>query len=234
MSLGDLVGKSIDYVSSSVKKGIGYASLGAVLAFGGVSCGGTEEAGETGSVCVSNDDCKGARECIDGVCGSGSDEGDRCGNSPLYGKYLWNVGNCEGGAIDPLGEDCTTIFTGDRAEEGMRVKVEVYDSECTYTIDDRKVEFTLARDFPCSEAYVSEIDYNINEMVKTPSPERCELYKCALVVDEFLFVGKNEEGVSLYDNLFKIYTSPWSGTSSCREKAWNETWKTECFVETGP
>ena len=70
MSLGDLVGKSIDYVSSSVKKGIGCASLGAVLAFGGINCG--TEAGETGSPCSTATDCKGDRDCIDGVCGESS------------------------------------------------------------------------------------------------------------------------------------------------------------------
>src|SRR3989344_1329788 len=36
-----------------------------------------------------------------------------CGNSPLTGKYLWNVGNCESGAERPANTECKLYLTSD-------------------------------------------------------------------------------------------------------------------------
>ncbi|MEW5897254.1 MAG: hypothetical protein AB1668_06165 [Nanoarchaeota archaeon] len=69
--------------------------------------------------CTKDTDCREPRVCdsdlgycVDANGSSGSSSGNPqgyCGNSPLYGKYLWFVGNCEDGgwgSAKPFDENC--------------------------------------------------------------------------------------------------------------------------------
>ena len=95
------------------------AVLSIALAVGSYSCGGTEETGETGSVCVSNDDCKGGRECVDGKCGSpGEGEGEGrndkskqlCGRVWLDCEGLRNANYQVGNSYDNCLQESSTFF----------------------------------------------------------------------------------------------------------------------------
>ncbi len=80
MALNDLLGKIL---------------LIGSLAVGSAYCGN----GEGGNPCRSDADCKGERICVAGTCSGGDDggnDGDRCGNSPFYGKHLWEITMCFG------------------------------------------------------------------------------------------------------------------------------------------
>src|SRR3989344_175018 len=70
-------------------------------------------ASEAGSpaYCSKDTDCKGDRICDKGVCvdSQESSSPNPCGNSPLYGKFLWEFSSCKGSLH--MREDCVVGAT---------------------------------------------------------------------------------------------------------------------------
>jgi hypothetical protein len=105
------------------------ALIAALAAAPVYSCGGDERDHFGGSSgCADDSDCKGDRICIDGRCEyEGGSSDDRCGNSPIYGKYLWEIGGCES-AIHMKKNCKVDIYVSD----DHRGVVDVLNDECDY------------------------------------------------------------------------------------------------------
>ncbi|MBI2662255.1 hypothetical protein HYX11_02240 [Candidatus Woesearchaeota archaeon] len=107
-----------------IKKAV--VSLGLVMSLGCAS----EVGNPNSSYCSKDMDCKGDRICSKGVCveqsgyGGGEKSNNKCGNSPLYSKYLWEISGCKGSFH--MREDCV-VGGSDYNEDGYN-----YDSGYTY------------------------------------------------------------------------------------------------------
>src|SRR3989338_10002044 len=108
-----------------------------------LSACGSEEAKDIPSLCHEDSDCSdgkfcgydsnyGAERCLGpgsfdgegGNGGAGKAGGsapmplDACGNSPLNGRYFWDIGNCESGSITPGDlQTCTLRYQSDHQGE---------------------------------------------------------------------------------------------------------------------
>ena len=213
MALNDLLGRLL---------------LGATLAAGSMyGCGG---AGSSGMPCQSDTECKEERMCVEGRCASPTDSGDdRCGNSPLNGKYLWDVGNCETGAVTGGNPQSCTFemqgdFNGTVHYEGNKITIGEHG---TYELKNRFSEDELIKgEFP---------EEGVNTLIErclkyNNRQELIEAYQCALSLDSGLLISKGTMGICLIDNLSKIRDDPWPGSQdACQAEEYQKPWYTDCF-----
>lgn len=215
MSLVEIIKESLN---SSVKR---LVHLVVVSAIGSISsfaagCG----ANETEKNCTKDSDCKGDRICDSdlGYCvdanggSSGSSSGGNpqgyCGNSPLYEKYLWKVGNCKLGSKKPFGKDCKSYIFGKDGVEDV----------CTYnglTIDcDGEPDYTLilTRDLFC---------YNVI------STELCDKIQCAIQHDSNIYT--REGHINSNSSLYAFRPVSWPGEDACWTQIKTEEWYNSCF-----
>lgn len=176
------------------------------------SCGGDE----TSKACVSDTECNGDdRICVDGKCeygggkdDSGSGEDGPCGNSPLNGKYLWDIGSCQGGSISPgdlasctleyamaaMGVDGPTEMPN---LEGARV-YKYFGNTIHFGIEGVN-DYTLSREFSCSSAHPED-------------QPLCSSVQCTFRKDSGFYLliplPPNDNGpLRLKSNLWKIDTT---------------------------
>ena len=99
---------------SFVKAGIPAVSLAVVPIYGSMTAG----CGEEEQPCDTTADCDADRYCsAEGVCVGSGYEGTEenipenpCGNSPVFGKYLWEINSC--GWSMHMGDDCVVGAKG--------------------------------------------------------------------------------------------------------------------------
>ena|SRR3989338_6523677 len=198
-----------------------------------LSACGSEEAKDIPPLCYEDSDCSrgkfcgydsnyGAERCLGtgssngegGNGGSGNTGGsaslpsDACGNSPLNGKYLWNVGNCESGAITPGDpETCTFQF---RAEDDE-----------IFLIHYRGLELgpnKLVREIAYSDLMPYEEDVCSHGAASGDSEDvraAVDRSNCILSLDSNLFVLVGQR-TCLTNNLDIIMPEPYTNTPSCR------------------
>lgn len=208
------------------------AVFGLALAVSPVySCGGEEAA--TG--CQKDSDCKGSGVCVENACeeayansgDSGSEEGP-CGNSPLNGKYLWEVGDCESGPVGKGNtEQCTYQLENRFCPGVLAPKPDEY--ECAVgEYDSTTISFyppendsflqrilTLHRGFSCIDISPSDQGW-------------CDEYTCALQKDEKLYVLSENGVMSL--RLWQLHDTPQDYLQYCGGKADTAPFQ-ECFPD---
>ncbi len=83
--------------------------IGRIALIGGLSLFGYNcDSSSDPASCIKDTDCKENRICESGKCVEGktsSKVSNPCGNSPVYGKHLWEISDCDGGIH--FREDCT-------------------------------------------------------------------------------------------------------------------------------
>ncbi|MBI2146643.1 hypothetical protein HYU22_04860 [Candidatus Woesearchaeota archaeon] len=160
----------------------------------------------------------------------GSGGGRACGNSPLTGQYLWNVGNCEMGAERPADRDCNLYLASD--DDLLQ-----FSYQGLTLMNDRGDHARLLRNFSCDDVCSDSTPEEITR--------KCNNYQCALERDIGLYVVESGvnlcdeaghcditcQGVGLVDNLWVIKNSPWPGTEECRSM---ELYDRSCFSGGGP
>ena len=126
-----------------------------------------------------------------------------CGNSPLYGRYLWEVGGGEVGTLRPLGPDCTLDIGKSKKSFVATVRgttIAIESKRKAWTI------FELTRDFDCARA--DPKSYRSQE----EKQRRCRNYRCALALDRNLYAARNAKGeYRLVDSLFYVTDRPFPG-----------------------
>ncbi len=127
----------------------------------------------------------------------------KCGNSPLFGRYLWEVGGGEVGTIRPLGADCTLDIGKSKKSFVATVR------GTTIAIESkrgRRAIFELTRDFDCARA--ERRSYRSQEQKQ----RRCRSYQCALALDPNLYAARNAKGeYRMIDSLFYVTDRPFPG-----------------------
>ena len=219
MALTDLLGSAL--------RG---AALG--LAMYVSSCGGSSPS----MGCQRDTDCYAPRVCMEGYCedrNGGGEENNNgnstCGNSPLVGKYLWGVDDCQGGTIHPFDTSC----------------------HGTLEVDDPAGTFDVDIEYHGTTLYLSSNHININnghqtielrrtltesDLVDNGRPgsdcgglsdlSQLNFYQCLLSqVQRFYvaFTAENGKQCLEYVSLFEIRDEPWPGTARCREILPDET-----------
>ena len=144
--------------------------------------------------------------------GDGDDSGQNtdglvCGASPISGRHLWNVGNCETGAVTPLDEPgCRFTLCGANARES---------SECAgdklFDVDVDGSRAEISRDGVILERvrYERELDCSAEPAA---TRARCEKFKCQLAVRDDLYVQRfvdRDPSEQIYaDGLHMVRTGP--------------------------
>lgn len=180
-----------------------------------LNCGGQEE---KPAGCETDYDCRKPRICQEGKCeytGNGSGgEGEEgpCGNSPLNGKYLWEVTDCIMGTTEPFASDCTgqppLEFTG-------RTIYNLYSRDDSYEL--------LRSGFQCSELE----DGIMNGVGRE---EICLSYRCVFSYDPSIYVERKATTgtIPLKEGLWKLADTPWPGSESCKQQIRSTSWYVNC------
>ena len=173
--------------------------------------------------CQDDYDCREPRVCVQGYCegGNGDNDGNgSCGNSPLVGKYLWLVDNCQGGSVRPFDTSCQGTL---ELVDGKRVDIEY--SGTTLRLGSQRIEL---------RRMITESDLSPDDVCGSFNSDFSR-YQCALSQDKQLylaFTSENEKRcLEDYSTLFKIEDEPWPGRASCLQIITDEAWFTECFSQ---
>ena len=212
-------------LSDLIKKHYVVGILGLALA----SCG--DERTETPTPCQSDVECKGDRVCVEGYCkdSAGDDvteddnSTDACADSPLTGKYLWNISHCYEGSKTPF-QNCRgrmgyyTDF-GEVREPEIEVR---YDGLTIYSGERRMElvkEFSLAdinpRGATCYDDYIRSFG---EEGLQTLVEGDHRLIHCVLSNHPELYYSKINGEVcndEFNSDFYQIRTMPWPGKEEC-------------------
>ena len=143
-----------------------------------------------------------------------------CSESPLIGHFIWNIGNCESGSVEPLGADCKTRF----AYENQPRKYEVHFQDQTLYLPAARnavEKLTLTREFQCPEekdlhAWVhaglsADIARKSPSNWKEETQRLCTLLQRLVASNENIYLGM-EEGQAMPQpgRIFYITDKPWT------------------------
>lgn len=214
-------------------------ALGISLASAPVVYGCEEDTKEEVTYCSVDSQCKGDRICADGICQdpnedngnyySGNNNGNQCGNSPFYGKYLWNIDcemgfqfkkNCEFWSTEEHGSDFLDMGLIYNGTDVIAAEDKTYPADEGKTTIVKKGEkvFSFSRNFPCVEPI--DPDYpNDQYTIET----FCASLKCGLSLDSDYFVPVSSDGKpDLKDyslsNIFVVKDEFFPGESNCQKQ----------------
>ncbi|MEW5896914.1 MAG: hypothetical protein AB1668_04435 [Nanoarchaeota archaeon] len=148
---------------------------------------------------------------------SGSSSGNPqgyCGNSPLYGKYLWQVGECEAGSVKPFDENCKGYWGGDVSEKN---KI------CSYygmTVTWADYSMTLTKNISCSGLEENGPNYS------NPKKNCLQIY-CKVQHGTDIYGNLNDD-YHTNDSAYWLQSSPWPGRDACGAQIMKEEWRNSC------
>lgn len=187
------------------------AFLAAVAALG-CSSSGSGVGGETHFACKVDADC--IAHIPDGVCAEGycvaSDAAApaavACGGSPLAGKYLWKVGNCEVGALSPFDpQTCESNVCGGNArtlDECTGAHLSTFRIDGSNVTIDGAPAMTLRRTLDCGGFTGTE-------------RATCETRVCLLAHFDNLYTSFGSDTPLRPDDFWLATNQPWPGTDAC-------------------
>ncbi len=138
-----------------------------------------------------------------------------CGDSPLSGKHLWQVGNCELGTVTPVSTTtCEATLCGGNARE---VEECSGDKLFDVTVDGTSLSFggpmepmELVRDLDCAALATSNVD-----------ADTCAFWECLIAQSPDVFVARFPERDATEqfhpDGLWIALDDAWPGRDQCND-----------------